>query len=107
MPRPPNPWKPGQSGNPGGRPKAVGHVRDLARLHTAEAIKVLAAIMKNSKASHAARVAAASALLDRAYGRPAQEIAVTPRGSIHDFSDDELASIAGQGSGAEGAESAS
>ena len=62
-------WKPGQSGNPGGRPKEVGHVRELARRHTPEAIETLAAIMRTSK-SDTSRVAAAQALLDRAWGHP-------------------------------------
>jgi hypothetical protein len=30
-------FKPGQSGNAGGRPKVVAEIRDLARQHTAEA----------------------------------------------------------------------
>jgi K+ transporter len=34
-------WKKGQSGNPGGRPKAVVEIRGLARLHTSTAVKVL------------------------------------------------------------------
>jgi hypothetical protein len=41
----------GQSGNPGGRPKVVGQVQELARQHSAEAINTLAAIMKDPKAS--------------------------------------------------------
>jgi hypothetical protein len=49
----------------------------LARKHTADAIKTLATIMRNAKAPPAARTAAASALLDRGYGRPAQTIEVT------------------------------
>ncbi len=38
------------------------------------AIKVLAGIMNQAKAPAAARTAAASAILDRAYGKPKQEI---------------------------------
>lgn len=66
----------GQSGNPGGRPKEVAEVRGLARQHGPEAIAKLAAIMRadNSKAAAAAAVA----LLDRGYGRPAQSIEVDP-----------------------------
>lgn len=62
-------WRPGTSGNPGGRPKVVGHVRDLARTHTEEAIKALADIMRDPSEKGAARVRAAEALLDRAWGR--------------------------------------
>ena len=69
----PGRWKPGQSGNPGGRPKELGHVRELAKKHTEEAIKTLAAMMKNGVPDRT-RVAAAEAILDRGYGRPAQMI---------------------------------
>lgn len=35
------PFKKGQSGNPGGRPRETREVRELARSYTAEAIKRL------------------------------------------------------------------
>ena len=68
------PFEKGQSGNPGGRPKVVAEVRELAREHTGEAIKTLVSIMTNTKSAPAARVSAANALLDRGYGRPARRI---------------------------------
>jgi Family of unknown function (DUF5681) len=67
-------FKKGQSGNPGGRPKVVAEVKELAREHTAEAIQTLVSIMTNPKSAPAARVSAANALLDRGYGRPPQHI---------------------------------
>ena len=42
------PFKPGQSGNPGGRSKAQIDVRNLAREHTKEAIETLVLVMRNS-----------------------------------------------------------
>lgn len=66
-------WKPGQSGNPGGRPKDIAEVRDLARLHTAAAIAALVKIAETGK-SESARVSAADALLDRGWGRPQQSV---------------------------------
>jgi hypothetical protein len=66
-------WKPGQSGNPNGRPKEAFHVRDLARAHTTEAIATLVKIMRKSKQDKA-RAQAAQALLDRGWGRPIQEM---------------------------------
>lgn len=63
-------WVKGQSGNPGGRAKLVGHVREAAKQYTAEAIETLAAIMRDGGAPHASRAAAAQALLDRAWGKP-------------------------------------
>ena len=43
------PFKKGQSGNPGGRPKVVAEVKELARAHTGEAIETLVSIMTNTK----------------------------------------------------------
>ena len=45
-------------------------MQELARAYTEAAIDTLAAIMSDEKASPAARIAAANALLDRGYGRP-------------------------------------
>jgi hypothetical protein len=67
----------GQSGNPGGRPGGVAEVRKLAQAHTPEAIACLVKEMNDGKTSHA-RIAAANALLDRAYGKPTQPIGEDP-----------------------------
>jgi HEAT repeat protein len=64
------PFQPGQSGNPGGRPKEAGKIKELARKHDEAAINALVEALADSKT----RVPAAVALLDRAYGRPAQTI---------------------------------
>lgn len=69
------PFVKGQSGNPGGRPKELGHVRELARKHTEEAIQTLAAIMRDKNENSRARVAAAEAILDRGWGKPTQPVA--------------------------------
>ena len=69
----------GHSGNPGGRPKIIGEVQDLARQHTAEAIKTLALIMRDKKAPAAARAMASNSILDRAYaGRPKRSTPTLP-----------------------------
>ena len=54
--------------------KALTEIRSLARSHTDAAIRVLAGIMNEPDAPHAARVSAASAILDRGWGKPAQAI---------------------------------
>ena len=41
------PFEKGQSGNPGGRPKVVAEIKELARAHTGVAIKTLVSIMTN------------------------------------------------------------
>ncbi len=64
----------GQSGNPGGRPKLLGEVRDLAQQNTEEAITTLCVIMQDEKKPAAARVAAANAILDRGWGKPQQTL---------------------------------
>lgn len=63
----------GRSGNPGGRPKEHGDIRELARKHCPRAIAVLVEIMEHGEREQA-RIGAAEALLDRGYGKPAQEI---------------------------------
>lgn len=54
--------------------KAPTEIRSLARSHTETAIRVLAGIMQQEDAPPAARVSAASAILDRGWGKPAQAI---------------------------------
>jgi hypothetical protein len=67
------PFEKGKSGNPGGRPSDT-KLRDACRAKTELAIRTLEEIMKSKKSPAAARVAAACALLDRGYGKPAQAI---------------------------------
>ena len=51
--------------------RAPTDIRSLARSHTSLAIKILAGIAKDGT-NEGARVAAAVALLDRGWGKPAQ-----------------------------------
>ena len=55
-------------------PKAVTEIRSLARSHTRTALNVLVAVMRNTKATPPARVAAANAILDRGWGKPTQSL---------------------------------
>jgi hypothetical protein len=48
----------------------VGDVQDLARKHTTDAVKALVRVLGDEDAPPAAVVAAANAILDRAWGKP-------------------------------------
>jgi hypothetical protein len=88
----------GVSGNPGGRPKVLGDVQELARQQSPHAIDTLAEIMSDEKSPPAARVAAANALLDRGYGKPTQPISKTlAKVDPSTMSDEELAVIVRNG----------
>lgn len=64
----------GESGFKGRKHEGFGHVRDLARIHTEDAIRVLAEIMNDVDAEAVQRVKAAEALLNRAWGRPPEDM---------------------------------
>lgn len=65
-------WKPGQSGNPGGRPKENAEVKALARTHCVTAVEKLAALMDSH--DEKTRIAACNSILDRGLGKPAQVV---------------------------------
>jgi hypothetical protein len=69
------PGAPKTGGRQAGTPnKATASVRALAQEYTEAAVLALAEIMENRDAPSAARVSAASALLDRGHGKPPQAI---------------------------------
>jgi len=73
---------PGQSGNPGGRPKDEHRVAELARSYTLEAIDTLVELMRDGK-DERVRGTAAQALLDRGWGKAKVEIATqAPKAAI-------------------------
>jgi hypothetical protein len=64
------PFAKGRSDNPGGRPKELRDVVDLARQHTPGAIESLASIMYSENCLPVAVVAASVELLDHGWGQP-------------------------------------
>ena len=65
-------FKKGQSGNPGGRPKEAIHFAELAKEHSEAALNVLINALESNNEKN--RIMAANLILDRAYGKPSQEI---------------------------------
>lgn len=70
----------GKSGNPSGRPKEDAEVKELARSHGKAAIEKLAELMECGNPR--TEVAAATAILDRAYGKPAQTVMGDPENPL-------------------------
>ena len=76
-------WNKGESGNIARRPKRpeaieakkiVADVKAAAREHTRDALDTLKAVMSDAKAPPAARVSAATAMLDRGWGRAKETV---------------------------------
>jgi len=63
------PWRPGQSGNPNGRPKGRSEVTRLALSNCPKAILKLVAIMEDPNVSAPEQIRAAEAILDRGLGK--------------------------------------
>ena len=76
-------FAPGQSGNPGGRPKDEHRVAELARSYTVEAIDTLVELMRDGK-DERVRGTAAQALLDRGWGKAKVEVVTSAEGSYLD-----------------------
>ena len=78
------PFKPGQSGNPGGRPKGIAA---KAREHTDRAIEVLASGLEDEDPR--VRIAAAKEIIDRGYGKAVTMTADVSK-HLDEFDDDTL-----------------
>jgi hypothetical protein len=66
----------GVSGNPGGRPRVVAGLQELARHHGPAVIGELARLALKAR-SESARIAAIRELLDRGYGRSRQAMEIS------------------------------
>lgn len=77
----------------------MGEVKKLARQYTQQAIMTLVEIMQDAEKSAPARVSAATALLDRGYGKPVQQLEVGKPGDFSDMSECEIDAFIAQASG--------
>jgi hypothetical protein len=71
------PFEKGKSGSPGGRPREIQEIVDLARTNSVDAVNTLARIMRDPDAPHQAQIAAANSMLDRAFGKPKETVDLT------------------------------
>lgn len=74
---PPHAFKPGQSGNPNGRPKVPKEFRELAKANSTKALEIIIEIMKDPKSKPGDRLRAAEMIMDRAWGKPKQGLELT------------------------------
>lgn len=66
---------PGQrSINPKGRPPIIRDIKEAAKSHTRQALNTLISVMNDLEAPQGARIQAATAILDRGWGRPQQNV---------------------------------
>lgn len=68
--------RPGAGRKPGAVSKAKRELAEMAKEHAAMALGVLVSVAKAGE-SDAARVSAATAILDRGYGKPFQAMQIT------------------------------
>jgi hypothetical protein len=66
--------RPGAGRKKGAVSQAKRDLAAMAKDHAEEALEVLVSVAKNPRASSAARVSAATAILDRGFGRPRQAV---------------------------------
>lgn len=62
--------------------KTITEIRSLARSHTRTAINVLVGVMRAKDATPAARVSAATAILDRGWGKSVQALENADNGAL-------------------------
>ena len=69
-------FKPGQSGNPNGRPKIPDEFKELAKKYSVDALKKVISIMEDREAENRDQLRASEIIMDRAWGKSQQSIDV-------------------------------
>lgn len=77
-----NPFKPGQSGNPNGRPKIPQEFKDLAKTKSLDALHRVIEIMENPDSDKKDVLRASEMIMDRAWGKATQPIDAEMSGAI-------------------------
>ena len=79
---PGKPFAKGRSGNPAGRPKLPGDFKERATAYASDALDVLHAIATDTDKPAAARVTAASVIIDRAHGKAVAPVLAATTNSL-------------------------
>jgi hypothetical protein len=80
------PFKKGQSGNPGGRPKLPEEFKELARTNSIIALQKAIDIMTNPNSDPKDVLKAADMIMDRGFGKATQAIEAKVEGNMVVFS---------------------
>jgi hypothetical protein len=86
-------FKPGQSGNPSGRPKGLLPIRTLCRRVTYELYEKALAMIRDDETPPAVKATLIATMWDRGWGRPTQSITMRQE-EIAQLTDSDLAAIA-------------
>ena len=86
------PFRPGQSGNPNGRPKKIQAAANIAEEATERAMRKLSALIDSEDAKVA--LAAAQAIIDRSMGKPKQTLDIgKAKRSLDELDTDDLIAV--------------
>ena len=81
-PAPPHAFKPGQSGNPSGRPKIPEEFKEMARANSVKALRKAITMMDDPEVPAAVQLKAAEVVMERAWGKANQPLTGLDDGPI-------------------------